>query len=233
LTIGESNLPQVKVHATAVFGMLNSFGRRPPKQERVIGTLLGRVREGVIEVRINIFKIFCRFPNAAIKPKITDCFGVPHLEKTDELYVAINKDYHKSMYNFHRLINRREQIVGWYTTTMPDGRQILDSSTLIHEFYSDECNNPVHIVLDTTLAGDSVGIRAYFSQPMMVGDYAFANMFNEVKVDIALTDAETTCLYHMIRGQDEPWESTAVVSKIQNESTSLRISMENLVALID
>jgi hypothetical protein len=43
------------------------------------------------------------------------------LEKSDEVYVAINKDYHKSMHAFHRRIHRKELIVGWYTTALPEG----------------------------------------------------------------------------------------------------------------
>ena len=40
--------------------------------------------------------------------EVTDCFGVPFLEKVDELYVAINKEYHKSMYAAQRRVSRKE-----------------------------------------------------------------------------------------------------------------------------
>ena len=58
-------------------------------------------------------------------PQVSDSFGVPHLEKSDEVYVAINKDYHKSMYSFHRRIHRKELIVGWYTTALPEGNALF------------------------------------------------------------------------------------------------------------
>lgn len=213
ITLSDDNVPYVKIHPIAIMGILNSYDRRTSKQERVIGTLLGFINEGCIEV--------------------TDCFGVPHMEKFDDLYVAINQDYHKSMLNFHQLVNRREKIIGWYTTTISDGSVIIDNSSLIHEFYSDQCNDPVHIVMDTTLAGDTMGIRAFFSEPMLVGDHPVANMFSEVKVEIAMTDAEITCLHHMINGQENPWESTYVVANISNDAANLRVSMEKLVALVD
>ena len=85
--------------------------------------------------------------------QITDCFGVPHQEKIDELYVAVNTEYHRSMYKFHNRIYRRDAIVGWYTTTTPSGAQIVDNSSLIHDFYRGECADPVHLVVDTTLSG--------------------------------------------------------------------------------
>jgi hypothetical protein len=43
------------------------------------------------------------------------------LEKSDEVYVAINKDYHKSMYAFHRRTQRKELIVGWFSSALPEG----------------------------------------------------------------------------------------------------------------
>jgi hypothetical protein len=36
--------------------------------------------------------------------------------------VGINRDYFKLMYNFHRRINKKEKIVGWYTTTTAEGK---------------------------------------------------------------------------------------------------------------
>jgi hypothetical protein len=135
LSLGDApNTIVVKLHPTVVFSVLNNFVRRSDRETRVIGTLLGTVTNGCIE--------------------ITECFGVPHMEKKDELFVAINKDYHKTMYNFHRRINRKEKIVGWYTTTSAEGALINDNSSLIHDFYSQECDHPVHIVVDTTLAGN-------------------------------------------------------------------------------
>jgi len=55
---------------------------------------------------------------------------VPHQEKLDELYVAINTDYHKSMFKFHNRIYRRDTIIGWYTTTTPSGAMIGTESPI-------------------------------------------------------------------------------------------------------
>lgn len=111
------------------------------------------------------------------------------MEKADEVYVAINKDYHKSMYLFHKRINRKEEIVGWYTT-VPDGPLLTDNSSLIHEFYSHECRKPIHLVIDASLSTDGIDIRAFISEAMFVGSNALANMFQEIRVELAMTDAE-------------------------------------------
>ena len=48
--VGESALPTVRLHPMAVMNILNSFVRRSDRQARLIGTLMGIVREGNIEV---------------------------------------------------------------------------------------------------------------------------------------------------------------------------------------
>jgi hypothetical protein len=50
VSLSDSLLPRVKVHATVVFSILNSFTRRTPRDSRVVGTLLGEVRDGVVVV---------------------------------------------------------------------------------------------------------------------------------------------------------------------------------------
>ena len=62
----------------------------------------------------------------------------------------------------------------------------MDNSSLIHDFYRGECPEPIHLVVDTTLAGDSLAIHAFVSQPMVVGLSSFANIFQEVNRDILL-----------------------------------------------
>lgn len=85
----------VTIHPSALFTILDHYLRRKDAQERVIGTLLGvRTEEsgGTIEVRT--------------------AFAVLHSE-TDE-QVAVDMEYHQTMYELHRKVNPREAIVGWY-----------------------------------------------------------------------------------------------------------------------
>lgn len=158
--------------------------------------------------------------------------------------MAVNTEYHKSMFKFHNRIYRRDSIVGWYTTTTPSGAQIVDNSSLIHDFYRGECQEPIHLVVDTTLAGDSLGIRAFVSQPMVVGLSSFANMFQEVNVEVMLTEGEISCLHHMIHGQQSSgdngeildvakWNSSVVFSSVQDNREKLIASLEKLNNVIE
>jgi len=108
LETGHSSV-SVKLHPVVLFTILDHFVRRTDKQERVIGTLLGSNNDGVVEIR--------------------NCFPVPHTEgeQVDDLslsykkiprlqslfQVAVDMDFHRSMYELHLKANPKETIVGW------------------------------------------------------------------------------------------------------------------------
>ena len=69
----------------------------------------------------------------SLPTQVVNCFAVPHSEKQEE--VAVGQTFNRSMYNLHSAVNKKEQIVGWYATSM-DGSLIVDSSSLIHDFYA-------------------------------------------------------------------------------------------------
>ena len=79
------------IHPVALFSILDHYLRRTDAQERVIGTLLGVRNETEIEVRSS--------------------FAVLHSE-TDE-QVAVDMEYHRTMYELHHKVNPKEVIVGW------------------------------------------------------------------------------------------------------------------------
>lgn len=54
-------------------------------------------------------------------------------------------------------VNKQEIIVGWWAT----GHTVTSHSSVIHEYYSRECVNPVHMTLDTTLKRGHLGLKAF------------------------------------------------------------------------
>ena len=81
------------VHPVALFSILDHYLRRTDEQERVIGTLLGtRSDTGEVEVR--------------------SAFAVLHSETADQ--VAVDMEYHRTMYDLHHKVNPKEVIVGWF-----------------------------------------------------------------------------------------------------------------------
>ena len=192
----------------------------------------------MLSMSLNVRRLMSR-----TRTQVSECFAVPFTEKTEELYVAINQDYHKLMYAFHRRNNKKEVIVGWYTTTTQNGQYVTDNSSLINDFYSSECTKPIHLVVDTTLSTDTMSVRGFVCKPTIVGDEMLANAFQELTVDIGMTDAEATCIYHMIQSQDTSsgggegntgkWANSVVVSELPSNVQQVDTSIENLQRVLD
>jgi translation initiation factor 3 subunit F len=215
----------VLVHPLAILQVLDHHGRRHQdlsgstsenggsnsmnNQNRVIGTLLGRVDGNVVEV--------------------VNCFAVPHAERGDE--VAIGKDFNRKMLALH-MRSSKDVVVGWYASTSGDCL-VADTSSLIHEFYAGECedSNPVHLVVDTRLLSDSLQIKAYQSMPLIVQGDHFGNVFHELQVYLHSNEAESICLREMIA-------STISGNGARNNpdtftASNLQVSLEQLYFLLD
>lgn len=85
------------------------------------------------------------------------------------------------VYDLNRRVNSAESIVGWWAT----GNEVTNHSSVIHEYYSRECNNPVHVTLDTSLQGARMGLKAYMCASLGVPGGKTGCMFTPVSVDVA------------------------------------------------
>lgn len=81
----------VLMHPVALFTILDHYLRRTEAQPRVIGTLLGVRTDTTVEVR--------------------SAFAVLHSENSEQ--VAVDMEYHRTMYELHHKVNSKEVIVGW------------------------------------------------------------------------------------------------------------------------
>ncbi|XP_064474702.1 eukaryotic translation initiation factor 3 subunit F-like [Ornithodoros turicata] len=154
----------VKVHPVVLFAIIDSFERRNDGAERVIGTLLGSYEKGGVEV--------------------TNCFCVPHNESQDE--VAVDLEFAKNMFELHKKVNPAEGIVGWYAT----GPDVTSHSVLIHDYYSREASNPIHLTVDTLMADGKINMKAYTSTPFGVPGKNLGTMFSPCKMEVVGYDAE-------------------------------------------
>ncbi|KAJ8977255.1 hypothetical protein NQ317_003956 [Molorchus minor] len=159
---------QVKVHPVVLFQVVDAYERRNADSHRVIGTLLGSVDKGIVEV--------------------TNCFCVPHKEYDDQVEAELS--YAMDVYDLNRRVNSNEAIVGWWAT----GHEVTNHSAVIHEYYSRECNNPVHITVDTSLQGGRMGLKAYVCVPLGVPSGKQGCMFTSIPVDVTCYDPEVFAL---------------------------------------
>ncbi|KAJ9175853.1 hypothetical protein P3X46_014363 [Hevea brasiliensis] len=188
-----------KVHPLVIFNICDCYVRRPDQAERVIGTLLGSVLpDGTVDIR--------------------NSYAVPHNESSDQ--VALDIDYHHNMLLSLQKVNPKEVIVGWYST----GLGVTGGSALIHEFYSREVPNPIHLTVDTGFRNGEGTIKAYVSVNLSLGDRQLAAQFQEIPVDLRMVEAERVG-FDILK--------TPMVDKIPSDLEGMEASMQRLLALID
>jgi hypothetical protein len=89
-----------------LFNICDAYIRRNEGQDRVIGTLLGSVgHDGSVVIK--------------------NSYAVPHNESQGQ--VAVDIDFHRTMYDLHHRVNPKEVIVGWFST----GRGVDASDALL------------------------------------------------------------------------------------------------------
>lgn len=220
LSESEGGITLVKIHPTAIFGILNHFIRKDDRQPRVLGSLLGnRLLNGEVE--------------------ITNSFGIPYSERTgvETDVFMMDGTYNRDMLSYHRRVNRKETLVGWYTTSQSSA-VLSENSAAQYQFYrSQGCVSAVHLVVDTSLTGENIGVRAFVPSFLAVGleeDGVIANMFREVRVELCLSPSEHSSLYHMVHHQigESRWNGPKLLSEIPPESALLQESMSKLSAAL-
>uniref|UniRef100_I1LMP5 Eukaryotic translation initiation factor 3 subunit F n=1 Tax=Glycine max TaxID=3847 RepID=I1LMP5_SOYBN len=180
-----------KVHPLVIFNICDCYVRRPDQADRVIGTLLGSVLpDGTVDIR--------------------NSYAVPHNESIEQ--VALDIEYHHNMLISHQKVNPKEIIVGWYST----GLGVTGGSALIHEFYSREVPNPIHLTVDTGFTNGAGTIKAYVSNNLSLGERQIAAQFQEIPLDLRMVEAERI-------GFD----------KIPSDLEGMEASMQHLLVLID
>ncbi len=155
------------------------------------------------------------------------------------------------MLALHLRANRNETVVGWYATAFPidpeddatgtttETRCLADTSSLIHEFYAGECedtvmDSPVHLVVDTSLVEDTIGLKGYISDAVTLNGEPLANIFHEVRLLLKSSESERIVLDKMIRSLGGANAPLGEEKKDEGASTgSLQVSLEKLLEMIE
>eukprot|EP00898_Chlorokybus_atmophyticus_P009100 jgi/Chlat1/9191/Chrsp97S08474 len=166
---GAAAVATAKVHPVVLVSIADSFLRRTEGSDRVIGTLLGTpAPDGSVDIK--------------------NAYAVPHSDAADQ--VAVDIDFHRTMYELHQRVSPKEVIVGWYST----GNGVTGSDALLQDFYSKEAGtllpSPIHLTVDTALTNGRMAVRAFVSSPLTIGDRQLAAHFSEVPVDVRTMEAE-------------------------------------------
>uniref|UniRef100_A0A8C4QW95 Eukaryotic translation initiation factor 3 subunit F n=1 Tax=Eptatretus burgeri TaxID=7764 RepID=A0A8C4QW95_EPTBU len=198
--------PAVRLHPVVLFSIIDSYERRNEDAKRVIGTLLGTVDKQTVE--------------------ITNCFSVPHNESEDE--VAVDMEFAKNMFELHKKVMLNEQIVGWYAT----GHDITEHSVLIHEYYSRETPDPVHLTVDTMLCDGRMSIKAYVSASMGIPGKTMGIIFTPLNLKYEYKDAERTGVELIQRSRNHPKRTVNMTAELQQVSVAASNIQEMLTQVL-
>ena len=77
------------------------------------------------------------------------------------------------------------------------GFGVTGGSVLIHEFYSREVANPIHLTVDTTFMNGEATLKAFISVNLSLGDQSLAAQFQEIPAELQMSEAERVGCKHM------------------------------------
>lgn len=83
-------------------------------------------------------------------------------------------------------------ISGWWAT----GHEVTNHSSVIHEYYARECNNPIHLTVDTSLQGARMGLKAYVCINLGVPGGKSGCMFTPINVEVTCYEPEVNFIIH-------------------------------------
>uniref|UniRef100_A0A0G4H9T0 MPN domain-containing protein n=1 Tax=Chromera velia CCMP2878 TaxID=1169474 RepID=A0A0G4H9T0_9ALVE len=210
-----------RVHPAVIFMILDGYMRKDPENERVIGTLLGRVSEGSIV-------------------DVTDCYTVVHKDPKDKAgSLNFLNQYHEQMHKLKQRVSKREQIVGWFCA----GTDLDPSSYAIQEFYASSASlfvpqqpltNPIHLLVDARFTDANLGIKAYLWE-MNALDPKHQATFHQIPLQVdALREKEDVAAYAALlnacdnkQPPGEPAEGVTVLDE------GFEVTMRKLVELLE
>jgi len=152
----KTSLPTIECHPLVLFSILDSYNRRPTGTKSVIGTLLGVTSTRTVDLNGSL--------STSEVVTVTNAFTVPH-EVFSNDSLAIGKDFNRQMLELHLRVNPKESIVGWFSTTTEDGKFVVETTSAIHQFYSEEVSSLPTKLLNMTLNQPNPPTPPFFFRP--------------------------------------------------------------------
>ena len=164
---------EAQVEPVVLFSIIDHFSRRDDGQDFVIGTLLGTEENGVVT--------------------ISSSFPVPHTEVEDQ--IALNTDFHGTMLALQQRVLPKQSVVGWYST----GESVTENTTLFHQFYGQDVERPVHLLLDLGLNERRMSCKAYVSAGLTLGHERLGTVFRDIRLSVLNGDSDRVGIDNLVK----------------------------------
>lgn len=206
LPVGQTSIT-VRVQPVVLFSICDAYIRRNEGKDRVIGTLLGSISDGVVDIR--------------------ECYAVPHNESMDQVEMDIV--HHRTLSDLRRRVNSKERIVGWYST----GQGVSGSDARFQMYYETQAQNPVHLRVDTTLTNNKLDVVAYVARHLTLGDRStsLAQEFQQVPCEVRTVEVERLGIELLQNEVTEKLPSEA--ENLQTAITRLQTALNKAYQYVD
>ncbi len=208
----------VLFHPLPLIAIVDYHIRRGGNQVRSIGALLGKASSGR-----NI--------------EVEECFAIPLEESESD--VSIGSDYLKKVITLSKLSYPDLEVVGWFTTTSEGDNNTLDNiittkSCMIHETFSDETPNPIHVIVDTSSKQQRKDIvRAFTISTMELNGKLLAAEFRPVNVELVSSEAERIGVDLVLRSVSGSGAVSMDAIKDISDLTGLETVVKKLLGMLE
>jgi len=183
----DPSAPSCNVEPVVLFNIVDHYSRRDQGQDFVVGTLLGTEENGVVTV--------------------CSCFPVPHTEVEDQ--IALNSNFHTTMLALSQRITPKQKVVGWYST----GEAINENTTLFHEFYGQDVERPIHLLLDLGLGGRKMSCKAFTSRGLTLGSARVGTAFRDICCNVVSGESDRAGIDTLLKMTEHAEPVTAAAGK--------------------
>jgi len=186
----------VVVHPIVLLSVVDHYARLAKgTSKRVIGTLLGEIRENKLHV--------------------LSSFAIPFEEDLrDPRIWFLDHNYHEQLAAMHKKVNAKETIVGWYSS----GPKIKPADIQIHELFRKYVTEPVLIIMEVT-GKETMPMEAYYAVQEKSHEVGFTRTFRSVPSTFGADEAEEVGTEHLLRDIRNSVTST-LAHRVKEKCTS-------------
>lgn len=195
----------VVVHPIVLLSVVDHYNRvAKGSSKRVVGTLLGEVRDDKLHV--------------------LSSFAVPFEEEARDPQVwFFDHNYHQELADMHRKVNAKEHIVGWYSS----GPKIKPADIQIHELLRKYTPEPVFVIMEVQPKENELPMEAYYAVQEKTHDSTFTRTFRSIPSTFGADEAEEVGTEHLLRDIQNR-STVTLAAKVSNKQQAQKTLISKL-----
>ncbi|CBK25028.2 uncharacterized protein [Blastocystis hominis] len=209
----------IKVHPVVPFIILDQYVRRPEGKKHVMGTIMGSLNNGVLE--------------------ITNCYGVNY-EFADGEIVVDNKEamaFNEKMKQLYAISNKSEVVLGWFSTV--DSPVVAQENWFqLNEYYRSCCQlfKPVILTLiflsmNVSLERPKLDLEAMSVTSVVLNETVLAIKMTKLPVMISASSVENQVIRSLLDFENAIIEINS--AEVYNDLVGLKAMMRDLMSTLE